>query len=233
MRLNYKTSIRGRERVVKGYNHSQMNRIFINIKMKTGKIVREKKVQGLFNFFIKNPQQLVEWLIFGRSPYTEISLQNYWKVGRRFVINLLTSTRMQTDSFWRKNNKSEFNKYQLDFFGFLPKVSQKEVIEAIEDALFYYNHEFAQLPQLTENQRSFHNKLRLLEKKKQLVAPYITSWINSSQKSRWKSLKDVTQEIAFSLGKKRRKLFSATRLIVVFTLFDHFMQSVPQLIVST
>jgi hypothetical protein len=42
MRLNYKTSVRGRERVVKGYNHSQMNRIFINIKMKTGKIVREK-----------------------------------------------------------------------------------------------------------------------------------------------------------------------------------------------
>jgi hypothetical protein len=59
------------------------------------------------------------------------------------------------------------------------------------------------------------------------------AFITVPQKSRWKSLKKLAQQITESIGKKNRKLFSAVRLIVVFALFDHLMESVPQLILST
>ena len=74
-----------------------------------GKIDKEKKVQGLLKFMLKNPLQLVEWIIFGRSPYTERSLEKFWRLKRRYIINLLTSTRTQTDSYWRKKYE-EFTK---------------------------------------------------------------------------------------------------------------------------
>ena len=201
--------------------------LFIAIK---GKIDKEKKAQGLINFLLKNPQQLIEWLIFGRSPYTERSLENYWKVKRRYVINLLTSTRMQTDTWWRKKQKKQYINDCLQFNNSLPNCTQNEVQQALEDALFYQQYEFSLLPTLSKNQQSFLKKLKLLKKEQNSVVPFITSWINSPQTSRWKNLKTLSEQLAKTIGKPTRKLFSAVRQVVVFTLFDKYMQSVPQLV---
>ncbi len=198
-----------------------------------GKVDKEKKIQGIFNFWQQNPQQLLEWVIFGRSPYTEHSFQKYWKVGRRFIINLLTSTRLQADSYWNKKFSEKCKTSKVKFNHILPTVTHNEVILAIEDAYKYKMHEFSSIPNLSTNQQSFLNKLKLLVQEKQQVASFITSWINTPQKARWKSLKKLAQQITESIGKKNRKLFSAVRLIVVFALFDHLMESVPQLVLST
>ncbi len=195
-----------------------------------GKMDKEQKVQGLVNFMLKNPQQLIEWMIFGRSPYTECSLHNYWKLRRRYIINLLTSTRLQTDSYWRKKEKKHYLPHFLEFNALLPICTQSEVVQAIEDALFYYSHEFSLLPQLKKNQKTFLTKLKLLNKEQNSVVPFLTSWINSPQTSRWKSLRTLAEQLAKVIGKPSRKLFSAVRLIIVFTLFDKYMQSVPQLL---
>jgi hypothetical protein len=101
-----------------------------------GKKDKEQKVQGLLNFLAKNPQQLVEWMIFGRSPYTESSLGNYWKLKRRYVINLLTSTRQQADGYWRKKKKAIYGSNHLQFNSFLPSITQQDIVQAIDDALF-------------------------------------------------------------------------------------------------
>ncbi|MCG3254446.1 MAG: transposase [Candidatus Heimdallarchaeota archaeon] len=195
-----------------------------------GKIDKEQKVQGLLNFLLKNPQQLIEWLIFGRSTYTERSLEKYWKLKRRYIINLLTSTRLQTDSYWRKKHRKSYDSNLLQLNALLPKNSQPEVLQALDDVLFYYTHEFSNTSQLTKNQQAFLNKLKFLKQEQTTVVPFLTSWINSPQPSRWKSLKELAEQLAQVLGKPTRKLFSAIRLIVVFTLFDYYMQSVPQLI---
>ena len=195
-----------------------------------GKIDKEKKVQGMCNFLLKNPQQLIEWVIFGRSPYTERSLENFWKVKRRYIINLLVNTRTQADSYWRKKKKNVHTSPILQLNHFLPSCTQHDVLQAIDDALFYYTHEFSKTSQLTKNQQAFLNKLKLLKQEQTAVVPFLTSWINSPQPSRWKSLKNLSEQLAQVLGKPTRKLFSAVRQIVVFTLFDHYMQSVPQLI---
>ena len=195
-----------------------------------GKIDKEKKAQGLLNFLLKNPQQLIEWIIFGRSPYTERSLENFWKLKRRYIINLLTSSRTHTDSYWRKKYNVLYSSEFLQLNTLLPKCSQTEVLQALDDALFYQQHEFSLLPQLTKNQQAFLKKLQLLKKEQNIVVPFLTSWINSLQVSRWKSLKTLAEQLAQIIGKPTRKLFSAVRQIAVFTLFDHYMQSVPQLI---
>lgn len=197
-----------------------------------GKVEKEKKVQALLNFWQKNPQQAIEWIIFGRSPYTESSFQKYWKLKRRYIINLLTSSRRQLDSFLRKNNKDYRNNF-LKFNDTLPSITYHEVVQSIEDALEYKNQEFDQLEELSSNQERFQSKLELLVKHKDKVASFIVSWINIKQKSRWKSLEETAKEINLSLGKKKRKLFSAIRLIIVFALFDDLWKTVPQLLTST
>ena len=201
--------------------------LYIAIK---GKMDKEKKVKGLFSFLLKNPQQLIEWLVFSRSPYIERSLENFWRLKRRYIINLLTSARSQTDSYWRKKHTTLYSSDFLQLNALLPPSTQREVLQALDDALFYYTHEFSLLPQLTKNQQEFLKKLKLLKKEQATVVPFLTSWINSPQDSRWKSLKTLAEQLAAIIGKPSRKLFSAVRQIIVFTLFDYYMQSVPQLV---
>jgi len=179
---------------------------------------------------LKNPQQLVEWIIFGRSPYTERSLEKYWKLKRRYIINLLISTRTQTDSYRRKKHKHNYSINFQQFNALLPTYSQSEVLQSLDDAVFYQQNEVSFNPQPTKNQQTFLNKLQFLKKEQNIVIPFLTSWINSLQSSRWKSLKELAEQLATIMGNPSRKLFSAVRQIVVFTLFDHYMQSVPQLV---
>ncbi len=195
-----------------------------------GKMDKEQKVQGLINFLLKNPKQSIEWLIFSRSPYTEHSLEKYWRLKRRYIINILTSTRAHVDAYWRKKHRNYYFANFLQFNTLLPATTQREVLQAIDDALFYYTHEFTPLSQLKKNQQAFLKKLQLLKKEQNTVVPFLTSWNNSPQNSRWKSLKVLAEQLATIIGKPNRKLFSAVRLIVVFTLFDHYMQSVPKLL---
>ncbi|MHA1217510.1 MAG: hypothetical protein ACTSO5_02375 [Candidatus Heimdallarchaeaceae archaeon] len=221
--------IRTLEEIGKSPNIAQSAFHWLYIAIK-GKIDKEKKAQGLLKFMLKNPQQLVEWIIFGRSPYTERSLENYWRLKRRYIINLLTNTRFQTDSYLRKKHKPNFYTQFLQFNTLLPSRTQHEVLQALDDTLFYQQNEFSLLSQLTKNQKAFLKKLQLLKKEQQIVVPFLTSWINSPQDSRWKSLKTLAEQLAEMIGKPNRKLFSAVRQIIVFTLFDHYMQSVPQLV---
>jgi hypothetical protein len=195
-----------------------------------GKIDKEQKVQGMLKFLQKNPQELVEWITFGRSPYTENTLGKYWKIHRRFIINLLTSTRLQLDSYCRKKKRNYYFSNVLVFNGALPTYTQQNIVQGINDAIAYQSSAFSLLPALSKNQQAFLNKLQLLKQEQHVVVPFLTSWINSFQPSRWKSLKKLSKELAEIIGKPSRKLFSAIRQIVVFTLFEHFMQSVPQLI---
>ncbi|MCE7749711.1 MAG: hypothetical protein GPJ51_15100 [Candidatus Heimdallarchaeota archaeon] len=195
-----------------------------------GKIDKERKTHRLFNFLHDNPQQLVEWLIFGRSPYTENSLEKYWKLHRRYIINLLTSSRMQLDSYSRRKKRNCYFSNLLVFNGALPCFTQQDILQGTEDAIAYQSNVFSQLPNLTKNQQAFLNKLKLLKQEQHVVVPFLASWINSFQSSRWKSLKKLSKELAELIGKPSRKLFSAVRQAVVFTLFDHIMQSVPQLL---
>ena len=209
---------------------SAYNILFANSKES---IDKEKKVSQLFDFLLKNPQQALEWAILGRSPYTECSLSRKWKADYVYVLNLLTSTRRQIDSFWRKHYSRQYLAKKLEFNGSLPHVSQKEVEHSIQDSYTNKIEEFAKMDELTKNQVDFLDKLQLLVQKKNVVAPYITSWINISQPARWKNLKKLSKQIADSIGQSDRKLNSALRLVIVFALFPYLWETVSQLIALT
>jgi len=194
---------------------------------------KEKKVADLFQFLLQNPQQAIEWVILGRSPYTEISLSKKWRVDYVYVINLLTSTRRKTNTYWKKNFTMSFKEKQLEFNSKLPKTTQFEVEQAIQDCYEVKVEEYAKLKKTTEKQYTFLDKLALVVKHKYVIAPYVTSWINLSQKARWKSLKQLSKQLAETIGQINEKLHSTIRLIVVFALFSKLWGTVSKLIDST
>ncbi len=123
-----------------------------------------------------------------------------------------------------------YSSNHLQFNSFLPSIVQQAIVQAIDDTLFFYTNAFVTIPKITKRQQAFLTKLKLLKNEQAVVVPFLASWINSPQLSRWKSLKILAEQLATIIGKPSRKLFSAVRLIIVFTLFDHFMQSAPQLV---
>ena len=137
---------------------------------------------------------------------------------------------MHLDSYSRKKKRQYLFTNNLVFNGALPTSTQQDVLQGLDDALDYQTNNFAKLKSLSDNQKAFLNKLRLLKLEQQIVIPFVTSWINSYQHSRWKSLKKLSKELAEIIGKPNRNLFSAVRQIVVFTLFDQIIKGVPQLV---
>ncbi|MFW9852902.1 MAG: zinc ribbon domain-containing protein [Candidatus Thorarchaeota archaeon] len=193
----------------------------------------EKKVYSLFEFLLSNPQQAIEWFILGRSPFTEYTLSNVWKVKYVYTINLLTSTRRQADKLWKTKFKQKYSKENLEFNSDLPKVSQQEVEQAIKDCYEIKIEEYAKNDKNTKNQQEFLSKLHLLNNQKKIIAPYLTSWINTSQPARWNSLKKLSKKLAEIVAQDNLKLNSSIRLVVVFALFPYLWKTVSQLISST
>jgi len=185
-----------------------------------GTIDREKKVSNLFFFLKKWKMQAVEWMIFGRSPRVETTLQYKWKAKRIYVINFLYSTRRQL-------NKLVPN--QLKFNTTLPLFSEKELKQAIEQ--FYTEKvEEMSLLELLPKQKTFLSNLELLSKNKDIIAPLLKTWIYSSHKSRWRSLKILSIEIANILDEENRVLFSALRSVIVSALFSKLGKTVLKII---
>ena len=198
-----------------------------------GAVNRENRIYEILNFFKKNPQQALEWVIFGRSPYTESVFSQKWKVSRVYLINLLTSFRRQVNRYWHMNWQKEHKEKKLEFNNCLPQVTQKEVEQAIKDCYNIKLEEFSRFESITSQQKSFLTKLHLISLNEKEVAPYITSWINISQTSRWRSLKNLSKIINERIEKDKRRLFSTLRLIVVFALFQHLWETVFHFIKST
>ncbi len=201
--------------------------MFIALK---GKFDREEKLRELIRYWSKNPQQAIEWFILSRSPYTEHKFSDIWKVRYVWTLNFLTSTRRQLDSYLRKKFKSDYVQKHLKFNDYLPQVTYNEVRTAISDSYQTKNQEFAKFIKLSPKQITFLSKLHKLDKNKDSVASFLTSWINTNQKARWNSLKKVAAQIAETLGEKNLDFFSAVRLIVTYALFPYLWKTVNKVI---
>ncbi len=188
-----------------------------------GAVNREKKAMELFKLLQQWNDQAIEWLIFGRSPRVENTLIHRWKAKRIYVINFLTSTRWQLDKFCHSS---------LKFNSTLPSITQQAVEQSIQ---IYHKlkHQEYSSKNISKTAKTFLNALNLLNSNRKVVAPYLTSWINISQTSRWKSLKKLSRTIVEALGMKKRRLFSALRSMIVFALSPHIGKNVSKIIQKT
>ena len=149
-----------------------------------GKFDKEEKLRELTKYWSKHPQQAIEWFVFSRSPYTEQKFSELWKVKYIWTLNFLSSVRRQLDSTLSKKFKKDYIQKQLKFNDCLPQVTYNEVRTAISDSYQIRNQEFAYFIKLTPRQMAFLSKLHKLDKNRDSVASYLTSWINTSQKAR-------------------------------------------------
>lgn len=185
-----------------------------------GTVDREKKVSDLFDIIDKWKMQAIEWIVFGRSPRVETALQYKWKVKRIYAINFLYSTRRQIDKLTPSH---------LKFNNLLPFLSEDDLQIAIEQ---FYNQKDREmsLSTLLPKQKSFLSNLELLSNNKDIIAPLLQTWLYSSQKSRWRSLKILSIEIAKILDQENRVLFSALRSIIVSALFSEIGKTALKII---
>jgi hypothetical protein len=217
-----KLAIRSVQEITKNYANISDSAYYWLFLASRGTLVREKRVTDFFNLLKEWNDQAIEWMIFGRSPRVENYLARKWKVGRIFVINLLTSIRRKLDQILPSNLK--FN----TIYNFL---TQNEVEKAISSC---YKLKKYELSSYISNSRvkSFLSKIELLFKNIALVAPYITSWNNIDQKSRWKSLKRLSKVIAVELKSEKSNFFSTLRAVVISALSSKIEETVLKIVDS-
>ncbi len=196
---------------------SAYNSLFTASKITVGK---ERKVADFFSMLLNMPERAIEWFVFGRSPILENYLVKKWEVSRIYIINFIHGLRRQFDKICSSN---------LKYNSSLPLLSQKEVEKSINVC---YKKKCRDLttPELMKKTENFVLILRTLQANTDIIAPFLTSWINTVHSSRWKSMEKLRNEIAEALGSKNRSLFSALRTIIVFALFPNLGKTVHDLI---
>lgn len=111
-------------------------------------------------------------------------------------------------------------------------MSQQEVEQSIQ-ACNKLKHQEYFSKHISKPAKTFLNTLKLINNNRTVVAPYLTSWINIPQTSRWKSLKKLSITIVEALGLKNRNLFSTLRSIIVFALSPYIGKNVSKVIQKT
>ncbi|MHA1202996.1 MAG: zinc ribbon domain-containing protein [Candidatus Heimdallarchaeaceae archaeon] len=184
---------------------------------------QERKAADFFNILLNMPDRAIEWFVYGRSPILENYIVRKWEVSRIYVINFIHGLRRQFDKICPPD---------LKFNTSLPLISQKEVEKSI-GICFKKKCRDLTTPELLKKTENFVEILRLIQINTSTVAPFLTSWINTTHPSRWKSMEKLRNEIAEALGNKNRSLFSALRTIIVFALFPDIGKTVHDLIKKT
>jgi hypothetical protein len=190
-----------------------------------GTLDREKKLQVFINRLQEESTAAIEWLVFGRSPYLEWSLQYQLTIAYDYGRNLIHSARRTVDQYLPEE-------YQLVHS--LPLPTKSAFVAAIEQYHASITQQFGLLEKLSHRQQVFAKKLSVLDQHRLLLAECLLRWINdwntreTNTFSRWKALKRFTRGVeewlAISYEHKITKYsyLSVIRGILVHALLPYF-----------
>ena len=194
-----------------------------------GTLDREKKLQVFIKHLEEESTAAIEWLVFGRSPYLEWSLQYQLIIAYDYSRNLIHSARRTVDQYLPEE-------YQLDHS--LPPLSKSTLVAAIEQYQASITQQFSLLTTLSHRQKAFAKKLSILDNHRFLLAKGLSSWINdwntreTNTFSRWKALKRFTRNVEEWLAIEQKKkitknsYLSVIRGILVHALLPHFQEGI-------
>jgi len=194
-----------------------------------GTLDREKKLQVFIKRLEEESTAAIEWLVFGRSPYLEWSLQYQLIIAYDYSRNLIHSARRTVDQYLPEE-------YQLDHS--LPPLSKSTLVAAIEQYQASITQQFSLLTTLSHRQKAFAKKLSILDNHRFLLAKGLSSWINdwntreTNTFSRWKALKRFTRNVEEWLAIEQKKkitknsYLSVIRGILVHALLPHFQEGI-------
>ena len=115
-----------------------------------GTLDREKKLQVFINCLQEESTAAIEWLVFGRSPYLEWSLQYQLTIAYEYGRNLIHSARRTVDQYLPEE-------YQLVHS--LPPLSRSILVTAIEQYHASITQQFSSLEKLSHRQKVFAKKI--------------------------------------------------------------------------
>ena len=157
-----------------------------------GTLDRQKKITAFIARLQEEPTAAIEWLVFGRSPYLEWSLQYQLKIAYDYARNLIHSARRTVDKYLPEE-------YQLVHS--LPTLSRSILVTAIEQYHISITQQFSLLEKTSHRQQVFAKKLSTLYHHRLLLAECLSIWINdwnareTNATSRWKALKRFTRGV--------------------------------------
>jgi hypothetical protein len=190
-----------------------------------GAIDREKKIATFINRLQQEPSAAIEWLVFGRSPYLEWTLQHQLYIAYDYSRNLIHSARRTVDNYLPEH-------YQL--VSPLPSLSNTSLITAIEQYHKMIADQFDLQQKLSPRQKQYAKKLVTIYNHRLLVAEALSRWINdwnnggSLNTSRWRALKQFTRgveewlELEEAIPIKKHSYLSTIRGILVHALVPYF-----------
>jgi hypothetical protein len=192
-----------------------------------GTLDREKKITTFIARLQEEPTAAIEWLVFGRSPFLEWSLQCQLTIAYDYSRNLIHSARRTVDRYLPEE-------YRLSYS--LPPLSRSTLVTAIEQYQASITQQFSLLERTSHRQKAYAKKLSILDQHRLLLAEGLSRWINDWNTgetitfSRWKALKRFTRSVeewlALELNQKIKKYsyLSVIRGILVHALLPHFQE---------
>lgn len=200
-----------------------------------GYIDREDKLSQFFSFLRQEFEQAIEWLIFGRCPYTENRLAQYLDLNYNYSRNLILSARRVVDTKIVETDKSNTTELssrleQFIFDNKLNQLSKAELSTAINSAVDQKSKEFGS--NISKRQNSFLNKLKLLKNHSQIVILALQHWLDSSDTNRWKKLKTLSMHLPEMVdARSNLHLFSALRYVVVLA-FSYMLNDMEESVIE-
>ncbi len=162
-----------------------------------GTIIRQKILQKAFEIQTQVPTTMVEWWVFGRSPYLEGQLQRIFKYTHKYTSNLLLGARRKADQYLPKKDRLQAP---------LPELTITQLVTTIQTFYQQIQQEFQMIAEsaaLSKNQKRFLTKLEHLAEHPRILAAKYYHWLqewnqplSTTPKSRWKFFNRFCREIA-------------------------------------
>jgi hypothetical protein len=154
-----------------------------------GMFMRQEKMALFFQIAGEQPRNILEWYIFGRSPFAESCLQKRLNLSHGYVSAMVLGARRNLDGHLAVD--------QL-LTAPLPRLTVKELAKAVKDFQQEIKVSMDQqllekdLHELTNYQKAFQRKLKRLAEQREAIACLFIEWLaeqaqplETTPKSRW------------------------------------------------
>ncbi len=154
-----------------------------------GMFMRQEKMSIFLQIAGQQPRNILEWYVFGRSPYAESCLQKRGNISHGYISAMVLGARRNLDSLLAAD--------QL-LTAPLPRLTAKVLESAVVDYQQHVRESMDQLlidkgyQELTSYQKAFKRKLKRLVDQRVIIARLLVEWLTeqaqpleTTPKSRW------------------------------------------------
>jgi len=154
-----------------------------------GMFARQKKMALFLELAGKEPRNILEWYIFGRSPYPESGVKNRLNISREYVSAMVLGARRNLDKYLTVDQQLAAP---------LPFLTVKQLKRAVKSFQLEIEESMTSqlvkkgLEELTSYQKAFKRRLERLAEQQEKIARLLKEWcdeqvkpLETTPRSRW------------------------------------------------